>query len=484
MTTRNDAVNPVTYDRSRMEVGIVHFGVGNFHRSHQAMYLDRLLRDPETFDSVRDWAICGVGVRPGDRAMRDALRSQDFAYTLVERHPNGEVHATRIGSILDFLYAPDDPEAVLERLVRPETRIVSLTITEGGYNLHDADGQLDVTVAADLRGDAAPGTVFGYIVEALRRRRDQGVGPFTVMSCDNMEMNGDAARQSFTGFAQLLDPELAEWIQDNVPFPNSMVDRITPVTGDAERAWAREELGVDEPWPVVCEDFVQWVLEGDFVAGRPPFEQVGVQVVDDVRPYELMKLRLLNAGHQALAHVGMLAGYELVHEATLDPVIREYLLAYMQEEGAPTLEPVPGIEVADYIASLLERFSNPYVRDTTARLATDASDRITKFLVPVIEDNRRAGKPTPLSAAVVAAWVHSVTLFVGGAPLEFNDRQEVAVRDAVARETAQPGAFLQTTQWFGNLAQDAGFVEEYLSALEAFRNAGDPRSVIEELVQR
>ena len=495
-------VDPVGYDRSRLSVGIVHFGVGNFHRSHQAMYLDRLLRDPATFDDARGWGICGVGVLPGDAAMRDALAGQGFEYTLVERHPDGAAPATRIGSIIDYLYAPEELDAVLEMLATPTTRIVSLTITEGGYNVSDVTGEFDVlnpAIVADATPGAAPATVFGIIVAGLRRRRERGIPPFTIMSCDNIEGNGLVARDSFTAFARLIDPDLADWIGREVRFPSSMVDRITPVTTDADRAWLRagytlDGEPVDDAWPVLCEDFVQWVLEDDFLLGRPAWERVGVQLVDDVRPYELMKLRLLNASHQALAYAGLLAGYEFAHEGASDPVIARYLRAYMDREATPTLAPVPGVDLGAYKDRLIERFGNPYVRDTLGRLATDVSDRIPKWLVPVIRELRDPEAPTArsvltaprastaLSASIVAGWVRYAQRCIAGDPLPFRDRQEEAVRAAVARQADDPIGFLRAPDWFGDLADDAGFVAEFTASLAAFSASDDPRPELERLL--
>lgn len=475
--TATEMADPVSYDRSTVGVGIVHFGVGNFHRSHQAMYLDRLLRDGD----AREWGICGVGVLPSDLRMRDALRSQDLEYTLVERHPDGSTPATRIGSIVEYLYAPDELEAVLERLAAPTTRIVSLTITEGGYNISDATGQFDVTnpaVVADARSGAIPATVFGIVVAGLRLRRDRGVPPFTVMSCDNVEGNGHIARASFTAFARMSDPDLAEWMDRDVRFPNSMVDRITPVTTDDDRRWVHERFGIDDAWPVLCEDFIQWVLEDDFSLGRPPYERAGVQLVADVRPYELMKLRLLNASHQALAYFGMLDGYTFAHEAASDDQLVALLTRYMDDEATPTLEPVPGVDLAGYKRQLVARFANPYVRDTLGRLATDASDRIPKFLVPVIRTRRAAGSAVPLSAAVVASWARYAELHVSGGPLPFLDRQEDAVREAVERQRADPVGFLRNADWFGELADDEGFTVDFVNAYRSLRESDDPRPTL------
>jgi mannitol 2-dehydrogenase len=258
------------YDRRGLGVGVVHVGVGGFHRAHQAMYHDRLMNERK----AHDWAICGVGVMPGDRRMKEVMDAQDGLYTLVVKHSDGTYVPRVIGAITDYLFAPDDAEAVIERLAAPETRIVSLTVTEGGYNLHHVTGEFDPgtpAVATDLEPGATPRTTFGLVVAGLHRRRRRGLPPFTVMSMDNLEGNGDLARQAFTAFARLRDPELADWIEEHARFPNSMVDRITPQTTDADRAAVQDRFGVTDQWPVVCEPYTQWVLEDHFSAGRPPY---------------------------------------------------------------------------------------------------------------------------------------------------------------------------------------------------------------------
>jgi len=335
------------YDAGQVTPGIAHFGVGNFHRSHQAMYIDKLI-DMGNHDT---WGIVGIGVMPADVHMRDALVSQDFAYTLVEKSGDGSASARQIQSIRGYLYAPDNPRAVLEQLASPDIRIVSLTITEGGYNINQSTGEFDLThpsIARDLADPTNPTTVFGYIVQGLNLRRQRGYPPFTVMSCDNLQGNGDTARRAILTYARQVDAELASWIEHSVAFPNAMVDRITPVTTDADRAFVRERYGIDDSWPVITEPIIQWVLEDHFSNGRPDFERVGVQLVDDVEPYELMKLRLLNATHQAMAYVGILRGYRFVHEAVVDPAVQSFLRQWLAEARS-TLPATPGINIDDYI---------------------------------------------------------------------------------------------------------------------------------------
>ncbi|GAA2100257.1 mannitol dehydrogenase family protein [Microlunatus panaciterrae] len=472
-----------SYDRTGLKAGIVHFGVGGFHRAHQAMTIDRLL----SAGLARDWAICGVGVLPGDRRMKDVMEAQDGLYTLLIKHPDGSRDARVIGSIIDYLLAPDDPEAVIERLAHQDTRIASLTVTEGGYNNHPVTGQFDKTnpqILADLAPDAVPATVFGLVTEALRRRRDRDLGAFTVMTCDNIQENGRVCHDAFLAFAELKDPELARWVDAETSFPNSMVDRITPVTSDEDRAEIKQRYGVEDAWPVVAEPFFQWVLEDHFVKGRPPYEEAGVQLVDDVEPYELMKLRLLNASHQALAYFGHLAGYTYAHEAAGDPLFAEFLLAYMRKEAAPTLKPVPGIDLGDYMETLIERFSNPEVRDTIARLAAESSDRIPKWLVPVIQQNLADGGEIRLSAAVVASWArYAEGVDEQGNPITVVDRLAESLKATAARQHDEPTAFIENRQLFADLVDDERFVSAYTWALDSLHKDG-ARATLQALVAR
>ena len=355
------------YDRDDIQVGIVHFGVGGFHRAHQAMYVDRLLDAGTT----KDWGICGVGVLPSDRRMADVMAAQDGLYTLMLEYPDDHRDARVIGSIVDYRYAPDDRDGVVELIAAPSTRIVSLTITEGGYSIEGA----------------GPTASSGSSPMRWRCAATADLPSVTIVSCDNIEGNGDVAREAFTGYAERSHPGLPEWMAEHTRFPNSMVDRITPATTpDVIDAVARE-FDVDDEWPVVAEPFTSWVLEDDFSGDRPTLEDVGVLLVDDVTPYELMKLRLLNASHQSLCYFAYLAGYRLVHDAAGDPLFARFLLNYMDSEATPTLLPVPGIDLPDYKQTLIERFANPGVRDTVARLCYGSSDRIPKWLLPVIREN-------------------------------------------------------------------------------------------------
>ncbi|MEU1981011.1 mannitol dehydrogenase family protein [Nocardia sp. NPDC019395] len=477
-----EVVSVPSYDRSGIETGIVHFGVGGFHRAHQAMYVDRLLELGE----AREWGICGVGVLPSDRRMRDVMHEQDCLYTLSVTHPDGTWQTRVIGSIVEYLYAPDDPEAVLGKLADEHTRIVSLTITEGGYNFSAATGEFDAhnpAIVADLAPGAVPATAFGLIVEALARRRERGLAPFTIMSCDNIEGNGHVARSTFTAFARLRDPDLADWIDRTGAFPDSMVDRITPATTAETAAEVTHRSSVDDRWPVVTEPFTQWVLEDDFPLGRPAYEKAGVQPVDAVAPYELMKLRLLNASHQAMCYFGYLSGYRLVHEVAQDPVFVRFLLRYMDTEATPTLRPVPGVDLGEYKRTLIERFANPAIRDTLARLCADSSDRIPKWLLPVVRSQLRTGGDISCAAAVVASWArYAEGVDEQGEPIDIVD----PLRDdlvALARaQRTEPTAFLSDRTVFGDLVEEPRFVEAYRAALRSLHQHG-ARATVEVLAE-
>ena len=468
------AVAVPRYDRRQVTTGIAHLSVGNFHRSHQAMYVDTLMNAGKAMD----WGICGIGLQPSNAAMRDVMAAQDGLYTLVIRHGDGTWEPRVIGSVVEYLFAPDDPEAVIEKLASPGIRIVSLTVTEGGYNLDSVTGEFraaDPLVQADLSSGAAPQTVFGLVTEALARRRDRGIPAFTILSCDNIQGNGHVSQRVFTAFARLRDPVLADWITAHVRFPNCMVDRITPVTTDADRESLSRRFGIEDRWPVLCEPFTQWVLEDSFADGRPVLEDAGVQIVPDVEPYELMKLRLLNASHQALCYPGYLVGYRLVHEVTSDPLFAGFLLDYMLGEAIPTLRPVPGIDLAAYAHQLIERFSNPEVGDTVARLCANASDLIPKFLLPVVREQLAAGGPFTRAAAVVACWArYCEGADESGFVIEMDDALASPLRAAALRgRGSHPAAFLEDNRSvFGELADEPRFVGVYLGVLGSLRERG------------
>lgn len=450
------------YDRGLLRPGILHVGVGNFHRAHMAHYLDRLF----ALGRDHDWAIRGAGVRAGDAAMRERLAAQDWLTTVVELDPAG-LNARVIGSMTDFV--PVDPAATVAAMADPAIRIVSLTITEGGYYVDALTDGFDAAhpdMARDAASPDAPQSVFGMIVLALRRRRDAGTQPFTVMSCDNLPENGHVAARTVIGLARLSDPGLADWIAANVAFPNSMVDCITPATSDRERAMVAETFGLTDAAPVVCEPFRQWVLEDHFPQGRPALEAVGAEFVTDVAPYELMKLRILNGGHAAIAYPSALIGHHFVHDAMADPLIRSWLDTLERREIIPTLTAIPGVDYQAYRDKIIERFSNPRVGDTIPRLCLDGSNRQPKFILPTLRDALSAWRPVAGLALEVALWCRycAGTDEAGNAiPPNDDDHAGLKARALAARGDAQ--AFLGHARIFGDLGQDERFATAFEAAL-------------------
>lgn len=391
------------YALSDTRQGIAHIGVGGFHRAHQAYYTDALMNTGEALD----WAICGVGLRAEDRRARDDLKDQDYLFTLFELGDTDDTEVRVIGAIRDMLLAEDGAQAVIDKLASPEIRIVSLTITEGGYCIDDSNGEFMAhlpQIQHDLTHPYSPKTVFGFLCAALAKRRAVGTPAFSLMSCDNLPHNGAVTRKALLAFAALRDAELHDWIAKNVSFPNAMVDRITPMTSTEHKLQLHDKHAVDDAWPVVCEPFVQWVLEDKFVNGRPAWEKVGVQFTDDVTPYEEMKIKLLNGSHLALTYLGFLKGYRFVHETMNDPLFVRYMRAYMDLDVTPQLSAVPGIDLSDYKNTLVARFSNQAIADQLERVCSDGSSKFPKFTVPTINRLIADGRETQRAALVVAAW--------------------------------------------------------------------------------
>jgi mannitol 2-dehydrogenase len=478
----SNGVQAPDYDRSELTQGIVHIGVGNFHRAHQALVIDRLMRS----GSATDWAICGVAALDSDEPLVRALQEQDCLYTLVEKANDGTWSSRVIGSITEVLLVKDDVEAVLAKLCDPAIRIVSLTITEGGYNIDPETGEFMLNapaVLSDLARTKPPTTVFGLVCAALERRRDSGILPFTILSCDNIQHNGDVAREMFTAFAEEYNPDLAVWMTYSVSFPNSMVDRITPVTTAQDVEAVSAILGVKDQCPVLCEPFFQWVVEDDFPAGRPRWESAGVQVTHDVTPYEKMKLRLLNASHQGLAYFARLLGYHYVHDAAQDPLLADFLRAYMDEEATSTLDPLPGVDLEAYKAELIERFANPEVKDTVARLAAESSDRIPKWLLPVIRERLAQGSDVTLSAAIVASWArYAEGVDEQGEPIDVVDPLKDQLMPIAQRQQEEPLAFVENRRIFGDLVDDERFRRPYLQVLGSLHRDG-ARATLQQLLK-
>jgi mannitol 2-dehydrogenase len=389
------------YAQSVLTPGIVHFGVGNFHRAHMAVYLDDLFN----MGIDQDWGIIGAGVLPSDEAMRLRLAAQDFLTTIVEQEAS-LVAPRVISPMVDFIPLADRTR-LIATLAEPSIRIVSLTITEGGYMIDPATGKFDPQhpqLQRDAKNPDDPTSVFGLILAGLRRRKELGIAPFTVMSCDNVPHNGVVTRNAVAGLARIMDASLADWIEKTVAFPNAMVDRITPATSDRERKFVADTYGLEDNWPVFCESYIQWVIEDNFTLGRPQWEKVGATFVKDVTPYENMKIRILNGGHAVIAYAGGLMDVNFVHEAMEHPLVKGFLDKVETEEIIPTIPPVPNTNLSDYYNLIVRRFSNPKIGDTERRLCFDGSNRQPKFIVPVVADNLKAGRSIEGLALESALW--------------------------------------------------------------------------------
>jgi fructuronate reductase/mannitol 2-dehydrogenase len=399
--------------------------------------------------------------------MGEVLHAQDGLFTVVERSPDGD-RARVIGCMVDYHYAPDDPARVLEVLAAPSTQLVTLTITGCGYDLEDDEE----AVQHDLRHPQLPRTMVGFLVESLRRRRDSGTGPFTVLSCDNLPDSGAAARGALTAFAAMTDPELAQWIEDRVSFPSSMVDRITPETTPAVRDEIEAGFGVPDRWPVVTEPFRQWVVEDDFCAARPPLERVGVQFVDDVAPYKLVKARLLNAGHSALGYLGSLRGHERSDQAMADPLVRDAVTALLRDEVLPLLPEVEGLDLDQYVSCTLERFSNAAIGDSLARLARRGTVKMPSYLLPSLHEALAQGTPHDLLLLAVAGWLRYLRgTDLQGRPLDIEDPKLGSIR-ALLGNDGDVRKLLRMRSVFGSLSDDRAAVARLLELVDVLDEHG------------
>ncbi len=479
MTTKLSSANLATlpspvarpnYRRSALKAGILHFGVGNFHRSHQAIYLDDLFN----LGLDHDWALVGAGVFEGEKRGRDILEAQDWLTTVVEQD-TGHMQARVTGAMIDFI-VPGDTASVAAKLADPAIRIVSMTITEGGYFIDAATGKFDrahPSIAADGAAPDSPKTVFGLILAGLKRRKAEGTPPFTIMSCDNIPHNGHVTADAVCGLAELSDPAFAAWIHENVAFPNGMVDRITPATTDRERDMLARDFGVADGWPVFCEPFKQWVLEDNFPLGRPALEKVGVQFVKDVSPFELMKIRILNGGHATIAYPAGLLDIHFVHEAMENPLVRGFLSKLEQTEIIPTVPPVPDTDLDDYFTLIDKRFSNPKIGDTIRRLCLDGSNRQPKFIIPTIADRLKAGGDVTGLALELALWCrYCFGTTDSGAVIEPNDPNWDRLVEISKKAKTDPSTWLAMEEIYGAVGRSPIFAERFAHALGALWRDG------------
>ena len=447
------------YDRAAVTPGILHIGLGNFHRAHQAWYLHRLFQRGHN----SDWAIIGAGVRANDAIQREKLLRQDCLSTLIELDPAGR-SAEVSGAMIDYAPVAEGNAALIRRMVDPAIRIVSLTVTEGGYYVDPPTNGFDAA-HPDIRHDIAhpdrPRTAFGAMVAALRFRRDRRIGPFTGQSCDNLVGNGALLRQTVVSLARASDPDLAEWIDENCSFPNSMVDCIVPATGPNELALARS-FGVEDAVPVTHENFRQWVIEDDFCSGRPAWERVGATFSDRVHDYEAMKIRILNAGHQIIANAGEILSIETIAECMTRPPIAALFRKVQREEIAPHVKAVPDFTPDEYVDLIARRFSNPAIGDTTRRVAFDGSSRHAGFVLPSLRDGLGTGAPVEGLALVEALWAHMCGgRREDGSVIEPNDLKWDRLSAVAKAARNNPRAWLEQRQIYGDLVEAPRFAAAF-----------------------
>lgn len=471
------------YDRQPIKTGIVHIGVGGFHRSHQAYYMHQLL---EKYNAL-EWGICGVGLREVDRKMYNVLKKQDGLYTLITRHPDGTDNVEIIGAIKEYLLAVDTPNLVIDKMAHPDTKIVSLTITEGGYNFNALTGAFNFEnpdIQKELLHPDKPKTVYGFLTAALRKRKANGLPPFTILSCDNIQHNGDVARKMLLAFAEKQDEELANWIEKEVNFPNTMVDRITPVTTPILTHYLKNKHQVMDEWCVVCEPFIQWVVEDKFSNGRPPLEKLGVQFVPDVTPYEQMKIRLLNAGHSVLGIPGAIHGHPTIDACMKDEVFAKFMRQFMDLEVSPMLGRVEGIDIEKYKDSLEERFSNATIKDSVSRICAESSAKLPKFLIPTLLENLAKGGSIQYATFILAAWCYYCDLGINekGEKIEIIDGQKKVLRRITKNTQNEWTAFLHHRELFGNLLDHKNFVQTYKKAIQSIYKERNIRKLMKELL--
>lgn len=462
LNTFKDQVTIPKYNRLKVKTGIVHVGVGGFHRAHQAFYTDQLLHQ----EGVTDWGICGVSLLDSDTKIQKTLKDQDGLYTLIVKELDGTLTKRIIGAIVEYLFAPENPLKVIEKMASPEVKIITLTITEGGYNYSENTGGFNFdnpSIHQDLENPHSPKTIFGYLTQALKFRKERGLKGITIQSCDNIQGNGHIAKKMLLSYIQLANPELVKWVESHVSFPNSMVDRITPATSQIDISNLKKTLGIDDAWPVVCEPFKQWVIEDDFIAGRPAWETVGAQFVKNVGPYEKMKLSLLNAGHSVLGILGSLYGLTTIDEAVSNTDICSFLRIYMGNEVTPILRNLEGVNLKNYKFSLIQRFGNSYIKDQIDRICSQSSAKIPIFILPTVYAQLKQIPAIINHAAfIIAAWaIYSLGVNEKGGQLLIKDAMETVLKEKAILSRKNPKAFLEIESIFGELKNSKLFFEAY-----------------------
>lgn len=473
-----DQVAIPTYDRNQVKTGIVHVGIGGFHRAHQALYTDQLLHQPNN----SDWGICGIALLDFDLKIYQTLKAQDGLYTLVIKELDGTFTKRIVGAITECLFAPENPSKVIEKMASEEVKIITLTITEGGYNYNEATGAFDATnpqIQHDIENPFTPKTIFGYLTQALKLRKEKGLKGITIQSCDNIQGNGHMTQKMLLSYVQLAEPTLVSWIENNVSFPNSMVDRITPATAPTDIESLQETSGIEDAWPVVCEPFKQWVIEDDFVNGRPAWEHVGAQFAKDVVPYEKMKLSLLNAGHSVLGILGALIGYNTIDEVVHNKNISTFLKGYMDDEVTATLGTLEGVDLEVYKKSLIERFGNINIKDQIDRICSESSAKIPIFILPTVNAQLQDKAKIKHAAFVLAAWaIYSIGKDEKGNDLSIKDALKITLQEKAIQAQNNPKVFLEIETVFGDLGKNEVFVKTFENAYKSIEEQGVENCVV------
>ena len=459
------------YNRALLTPGIVHIGLGNFHRAHQSWYLHRLMQ----MGLAQDWAIIGAGVRPYDETQRQKMAAQDYLTTLIELDPTSGISAEVVGSMIDYIEVVEGNLPLIERMATADICIVALTVTEGGYYIDPVSKGFDAShpdIVHDAENPEKPLTAFGAIVAALKLRRDRGIGAFTGLSCDNLQGNGAILRQTLISLAKLSNLELADWIDNHCSFPNSMVDCIVPATGPNEIAMARE-FGIDDAVPVTHESFRQWVIEDKFCAGRPDWDKAGAVFSDAVHDYEVMKIRILNGGHQIIANAGELLGLETIADCMAHPLLAKFLSKVEHEDIAPHVKPVPSMQPDAYIDLIAKRFANPAILDTTRRVAFDGSSRHTGFILPILRDGLVSGDSVEGLSLVEALWARMCAgTREDGSKIEANDPFWDDLVTTAQQAKSEPLAWLEMSQTYGDLVDQSRFSDAFSKWLTVIWDEG------------
>lgn len=458
-----------SYDRNLINTSILHIGVSNFHRSHQAYYIHELIDKYKELD----YGICGVDLLDSDRKTYNILKDQDGLYTLYTKETNGSHKAKIIGSIVEYFFGPENPLAVIEKMANPDIKIISLTIAEDGYHLNEITGEFDINhpeVTEDIKNPFSPKTVFGYLTQSFKLRKLRNLPGCTILSCDNIKSNGDTMKQSLFNYVSKTEPDLLDWISKNTSFPNTMVDRITPITNSKDIQTLKEDFFIDDQLPVVCEPFSQWVIEDKFIHDKPAWDKVGVQYTDNIAPFENLKLRLLNASHTILGILGTLHGYKTVYEAANDEDFMFFLKTFLDNEVTPTLTDTDKESIENYKNNLVSRFQNPHINDQLFRICQQSSAKIPLFILPTVKYQLQNEKNVKEAAFIIAAWAkYNDGLDDNDMPYDIIDAMSGRLIRTAALSIQNPLKFIEIKSIFDDLSENETFTSYYLDAFTQLR---------------